>query len=271
MSSSDDEVRAQFLARLTELQAWLRHQEIPYAIIGSVAVSAFVDAGASADFARSHAYHESQKIPDVDLLVPRSALERAQRYAAESKDAEFPVKIDTVAGECYIDYRPTQDRSYLTHGDLSFPVPSALFGPHQATFLGQEITTIDPRVLLHTFGTIGGVVRKKDVPKIVSLAGTIGSGTAVSSFTEDQCSVFSRYAIARKHRYPVFIASKQTWEGLLARLPAKATRAIEHHVSPWAQKAIGRMNRSRPGASVAPPRRTPSRRPNTPPGQDRGD
>ena len=114
-------------------------------------------------------------------------------------------------------------------------------------------------------------MRKKDVPKIVGLAGAVGSGAATSGFTEDQCSVFSRFAIARKRRYPVFIASKQTWEGLLAMLPPKATRAIEHHVSPIAQKVIGRMNRSQVDVSSAPPRRTPPRRPGRPSGQEKGE
>lgn len=271
MSTDNDQVRARFLTRLAELQNWLRQEDIPYAVVGSIAVSAFVDGGASVDFERPRAYHESQKIPDVDLLVPRQALERVKMYAAESKMSDFPVKVDTVAGECYIDFRPTEKRSYLTHGEISFPVPSSLFAPRQAIFLGQEISTIDPRVLLHTFGTIGGVVRKKDVPKIVSLAGAIRSGAAVSRFTEDQCSIFSRFAIARKRKYPVFIASKQTWEGLLAMLPTRATRVIEHHVSPIAQKVIGKMNKSQPGISDTPPGRMASRRPKLPPGRERGD
>jgi hypothetical protein len=156
VNTDSDQVRDRFLTRLAELQSWLRQEDIPYAVVGSVAVSAFVDEGASADFERSRAHHESQKIPDVDLLVPRQALERVKMYASGSKTSEFPVKVDTVAGECYIDFRPTERRSYLTHGEISFPVPSNLLAPRQAIFLGQEITTVDPRVLLHTFGTIGG-------------------------------------------------------------------------------------------------------------------
>ncbi len=258
------QIKGQFIDRLAELQTWLRREQIPFAIIGSVAISAFVDRGASADFNRSRAYHDSQKIPDVDLLVPRQALERVKAYAATSKAADFPVKVDTVAGECYIDFRPAETRSYLTHRELNFPVPSTLFRARQATFLGQEITTVDPRVLLHTFGTIGGVVRKKDVPKIVSLGDAIGSGAATSNFSEEQCAVFSRYASARQHRYPVFIASKQAWEGLLEALPAKARQAVEHHVSPVAQKVIGEMNGVRRPAET-PSKITPPRRPGGPP------
>ena len=57
--------------------------------------------------------------------------------------------METVDG--YIDFRPDAEYSYLTHRQLRFPVPTALFAPRKASFLGQEITTIDPRTLLHTF------------------------------------------------------------------------------------------------------------------------
>lgn len=123
-------------------------------------------------------------------------------------------------------------------------MPTALFTPRKATLLGQEITTIDPRTLLHTFGTVGGVIRKKDVPKIVALADAIKSGKATSRFSERDCEVFSRYMIARKRRYPVFIASKRTWEGVLGVLPPKASQAIKHHILPGAQQAIRRLNRA---------------------------
>jgi hypothetical protein len=220
---------------------------------------------ASVSFDRPGAYDETQKIPDIDLLVPREHAAKLEQYAERSRNSDFPVKIETVNG--YVDYRPDQPHSYLTHRDLKFPVPTELFSPSKAAFLGQEITTVDPRVLLHSFGTIGGVIRKKDVPKIVSLAEAIGSGKAPSRFTENDCAVFSRYMITRKRRYPVFITGKATWEGLLAALPDRATHAIKHHLTPMAQEAIARMN-SRNTA----PKATEQARPRTPrlPFRDRG-
>jgi hypothetical protein len=66
------------------------------------------------------------------------------------------VAIDASGAACFIDLRPGSEQSYLTHRRLRFPVPSDLFAPQPARLAGVEITTIDPRVLLHTVGTIGG-------------------------------------------------------------------------------------------------------------------
>jgi hypothetical protein len=52
--------------------------------------------------------------------------------------------------------------------------------------------TIDPRVLLHTVGTIGGIVRRKDVSKIAALEGALESGAAASRFSEDDSALCSR-------------------------------------------------------------------------------
>ena len=259
MTTHEDPIRQQFLTRLAELEAWLDGQQIPHAVIGGIAVSAYVDGGAAADFHRPGAYQTWQRTPDIDLLVPRANLLAVQAYADASKAAAFSVKMDTAPSQGYIDFRPNARRSYLTHRELHFPVPTELFTPRKVPFLGQEITTLDPRVLLHTFGTIGGVVRKKDVPRIVGLADAIASGAATSRFSEEQCSLFSRYQVARKRRYPMFIGSKHVWEGVQAALPTKAAGALQHHLSPLAQRMIGEMNRGRSHERPPAPRVIPRR------------
>jgi hypothetical protein len=242
---SEDETRRLFLAEVARLENWLRQEEIPYAIVGSLAVSAYVDGGAGIDFNRPHAYDETQKMPDIDLLIPRDASAKLRAYGEASRQNEFPVTVETV--DAYIDWRPNDERSYLSHRQLQFPVPSELFEPRKANLLGQEITTIDPRTMIHTFGTIGGVIRKKDVSKIVGLAEAIKSGRAVSRFSEADCEVFSRYAVARKRQYPVFIAAKKTWEGALEAMPQKAAQAIKHHILPAAHQAMAQWNRGQKG------------------------
>lgn len=230
-----------FLDVLEGLEEWLENERIPYAILGSLAVSAYVDHGRSLDFDRPSAYDQTQRRPDIDLLIPRDCVPRVQSYSDSLLHSDFPVKLETVDG--YIDYRPNAEQSYLTHRQLRFPVPSVLFEPRKASFLGQEITTVDPRTLLHLFGTIGGVIRKKDVPKITGLADAIASGKAVSRFNEQDCAVFSRYMAARKRQYPAFIAAKRTWEGVLDVLPPKAGGMLKHHLLPAAQQAIRYLNR----------------------------
>lgn len=183
----------------------------------------------------------------MDLLVPRDRLAQVKAYAASARIAELPIKLDTVAAEVYIDFRPGNEKSYLTHQKMMFPVPSKLFEERGAQLLGRSIETIDPRTLLHTFGTIGGVVRPKDVPKMIRLAEAIGSGRAVSNHTEQDCEVFDRFKHARKRQSPMFIATKTSWEGVLDVLPPKAAGTLKQRLSPTAQRVMGQMNRNGDG------------------------
>ncbi|GAA1663154.1 hypothetical protein GCM10009745_00990 [Kribbella yunnanensis] len=238
-----DETREKFLIELDRIQTWLKNERVPFAVVGSLAVSAYTDQGASIDFNRPGAYDLAQRMPDVDLLIPRDQAAKVGAFAESLKNQPFPVTIETI--NAYIDYRPESERSYLTHRQLQFPVRSELFEPRQARLLGQELTTLDPRTMLHTFGTVGGVIRKKDVPKMVALAEAIKDGRAESRFSERDCEVFSQYMVARKRQYPVFIATKQAWEGALEAMPKKAAQAIKHHILPAAHQTMAKLNRDR--------------------------
>ena len=242
--NADERLQQNFLDALTRMDGWMDSEGIDYRVIGSLAVSAYVDEGRSLDFDRDGAADRTQRIPDVDLLVPRDRLNLVKEYAASARNAELPIKLDTVAAEVYIDFRPGNEKSYLTHRQLMFPVPTTLFQPSGARLLGREIETIDPRTLLHTFGTIGGVVRPKDVPKMIKLAEAIGGGRAVSRHSEQDCEVFDRFMVARKRQSPMFIAAKTSWEGVLDVLPPKAAGTLKHRLSPAAQRVMGQMNRA---------------------------
>lgn len=242
--NADEQRRQEFLDALARMDAWMDSEGIAYRVIGSLAVTAYADEGRSLDFDRDGAADPTQRMPDVDLLVPRDRLALVKSYAASARNAELPIKLDTVAAEVYIDFRPGNEKSYLTHRKLMFPVPSTLFRPRAARLLGRQIKTIDPRTLLHTFGTIGGVVRPKDVPKMIRLAEAIGSGRAVSRHTEQDCEVFDRFMLARKRQSPMFIAAKTGWEGVLDVLPPKAAGTLKQRLSPTAQRVMGQMNRT---------------------------
>lgn len=153
-----DRAQAQerFLRELTAAELWLRGEGIPHVLIGSLACWARVGHGVAPVFGRLEAFGAVQRCPDIDVLVPRAALDAVREYARAARSGPFPVAIDASGAACFIDLRPRSEQSYLTHRRLRFPVPSDLFTP-QPAWLGEvEITTIDPRVLLHTFGTIGG-------------------------------------------------------------------------------------------------------------------
>jgi hypothetical protein len=236
------EIPRQFLDKLANLERWLEDKQIPYALFGSLAASAYIDQGRSLDFNRPHAHDPTERVPDIDLLVARDSLDRIKPYIEEVRNSDFPVKIDTFWAESWVDLRPDAEYSYLTHRELRLPVRTELFSPCKARLLGQEFTTLDPRTLLGLYSTVG-VFRKQDVPRVTGLIRGIASGTAPSRFTEQDCKVFDDFMHARKRRYPVFMTSKRTWVGLLDALPPPASRALKHHVQLRANEVFRAMNR----------------------------
>lgn len=153
-------VPAGFTAALAGVQQRLRAEGIPFVIIGSLACAAWTGQDALARFDRPGAFG-TRRYPDIDMLVPRAAVAAVARHARGARSS-FPVAVDLSGASCFIDLRPGSDVSYLTHRRLRFPVPSRLFTPCPARAAGTGVTTIDPRVLLHAFGTVGGIIRRKD-------------------------------------------------------------------------------------------------------------
>jgi hypothetical protein len=103
---ADEQWRQKFLAALARMDAWMDSNGIAYRVIGSLAVTAYIDEGRSLDFDRDGAADPTQRMPDVDLLVPRDRVALVKSYAASARNAELPIKLDTVAAEVYIDFRP---------------------------------------------------------------------------------------------------------------------------------------------------------------------
>jgi hypothetical protein len=103
-------------------------------------------------------------------------------------------------------------------------------------------------VLLHTFGTIGGIIRRKDVPKITALAGALESGAAVSRFSEDDCAVFARYAEERDSRYPRYRAFVRLVDEMLEALPPAASSGARYLADAGREENAGAAERvRRPG------------------------
>lgn len=234
--------RQSFLACLAQLEQWLASQQIPYAVFGSVAAAAWTDRGASLDFDRPGAHHPSERIPDIDLIVPRASLNRVKGYARAARRGEFPVRIDTFWSECWIDFRPGSQFSYLTHREVRILVPTRLFAPSAAPLLGQEIAALDPCALLYLYGAVG-VARRKDVPRIAALADALASGALASRFTNRDCQPFARFVTARRRRYPVFFAAKHAWAALLDALPPGTSQALNRHVQLRANEIFRMLSR----------------------------
>jgi hypothetical protein len=236
-----------FLAALADLDQWLTGHLIPYAIFGSVAASAWTDQGASLDFDRPGARDPAERIPDIDLLVPRVSLPAVRAYARAARSATFPVSIDTFWSACWIDFRPGQDTSYLTHRRVRLPVRTIVFTPCTASLFGHDVTVLDPLTLLHLYGTVG-VTRRKDTPRITALT-TATQTAAPARFTATDCEAFTRFMHARRRRYPVFFAAKHAWVMLLDALPPAIAHALTHHVQLHVNQAF-RLITSRAGQSA---------------------
>jgi hypothetical protein len=231
-----------FLACLAQLEQWLTRQQIPYAVFGSVAAAAWTDCGASLDFHRPGAHHPADRIPDIDLIVPRNSLDSVKAFARVARCGEFPVSIDTFWSECWIDFRPGSQLSYLTHREVRILVPTRLFAPSAAPLLGQEIAALDPCTLLHLYGAVG-VARRKDVPRIAALTDALASGALASQFTNQDCQAFARFVTARRRRYPVFFAAKHAWVVLLDALPPGTSQALNRHVQLRANEIFRMLSR----------------------------
>jgi hypothetical protein len=175
-----------------------------------VAAAAWTDHRISLDFDRPGARHPFERIPDIDLLVPRSSLHKAKRYAQAARCGEFPVSIDMFWSECWIDFRPGSRFSDLTHHKVRIAVLTELFAPSTVSLLGQGVSAVDPRVLLHMYGTVG-VTRRKDVPRTTALTAALSSGALASRFDDYDCGAFTSFMTARSRRYLLFFAVKRSW------------------------------------------------------------
>jgi hypothetical protein len=231
-----------YLSSVTEVEHWMRGRRVTHVITGSVACAAYT--GIPLCFTRSYAFDKTQRYPDIDILVPRTALAEVDHYARTARKQDFPVKVDSSCAACYIDLRIGYDVSYLTHRRLRFPIPSELFAPRTVQLGTIAITTIDPRVLLHTFGVFGGVIRRKDIPKINALADSLRTGRVVSSFSENDCGEFSRYIAARNHSYPLFPIIRRAADDVLETLPPYAASTAKHYLLPGTNRALARLNHS---------------------------
>jgi hypothetical protein len=121
-------------------------------------------------------------------------------------------------------------------------VRTELFAPSRPWLLGQQVAALDPRTLLHIYGTVG-VTRRKDAPRIAALAEALASGTLTSRFTDQDCQAFDSFIRARHRRYPLFFAAKRAWVVLIDALPPRASQALTHHVQLRANGAFRMLNR----------------------------
>jgi hypothetical protein len=234
---------AGFTAALDSLQQWLRTESVPFVIIGSLACAAWTGQETLARFTRPGGLSRTRRYPDIDVLVPRAAVEKVAQHTRAAR-GPFPVAVD-LSGTAFIDLWPDSDVSYLTHRRLRYPVPTRLFTPGTARVAGTCITAIDPLVLLRTFGAVGGIIRRKDGVKVAALTSALQSGEAISQFTEPDCAAFSEFLAERDRRYPHYRGFVHLVDELLENAPPGAASSIRAVLMPAAKAAVTAMNRTR--------------------------
>jgi len=200
------EAQRLYCLKLREAQAWLTVQGVEYRMLGSVPTSAFVDppGNTALDFVRPGARGPYQRMPDIDMVVPMADYLRVKEYRDQlERDPDFPIGIEILPSVCHFDFLPGEEVSYITHRALRTPFPTRLFDAVTVEFLGEPIVTVDPRTLFHTYVTLGGMLRPKDVPRALALARAIRDN-GISKLDEPDLRPFHEFLADRMRRYPSY-------------------------------------------------------------------
>jgi|SRR5580658_543291 hypothetical protein len=216
-----------FLSRLDSIDAWMESNDVPYRVLGSLGVASYLDGALEGvDFDRKGGFSSDQRVPDIDLLVPRWDATRVHEYGQKLLgDPDFPLRLDLVAGVKHIDLREDGDESYLFHRELRVPVPTRLFKPVIRPFGSTSIVTVDPLTLQHTFGVWGGILRAKDLPRVRSVVEYNGQND-VSEFTEADFAAFHQFLRDRRRQYPWYTRARKLEMAVGAILPKPAENGL---------------------------------------------
>lgn len=189
------------LHRTAEL---LTKKGVDYRVIGSHAVSLY-------GIERPHPAR------DIDLLVQRSDLRAIPDVRHALRD-EFngTAVLGTYAGMKTIDF-DSDGETALTHNALRVPTATDTFRAVER----DGITTLDPQTLHDLYGTVGGVIRRRDHNDRIALA-VLGDGYSDPAFEE-----FNRL---RENHYPKYIIGKVAVNALTKAIPHSVKLPIQDRV-----------------------------------------
>lgn len=218
--ASSEHQKTAFLDQLAGVQETFREKGIDYRIIGSLASHAFLGSdGAegvpSLNFNREGAATPDQRVPDIDLIVPRDDLPVAREMRKKLIESSFPVKLGLANPTTEIDFLPKEDASLLTHKDMALPVSNELFRSETVPLHGVDIQTVPLDTLIHTFGTFGGKIRHKDVALLYALM------RANDEPSDPETAVFHKYQKERRRRSPGQYLFLRTVEAFDAKAPRR--------------------------------------------------
>ena len=164
-SATESDPKHLFLDQLSRTQEWLDSQGVAYRIIGSVAADSYIDSpdGTILNFNEEDTGTLAERVPDIDLIVPRGRLAKVRQFRDSiSKEVKLGLAIPTQ----FIDFRPDEATSFMTHNDRRFPVPTHVFDPVERQLFGEKIVTVNPATLVYTYYSL----RERDRPRIAKLS-----------------------------------------------------------------------------------------------------
>ena len=158
---------SQYLSKVVSIQKQLREAKIPFVLIGSICSMIYCinrDSPWRPVLVRSKSrvLPESLKIPDLDVLVPRTYLKLAHNIRRQNLYRGERINLELLSGECHIDWRPELPDSYLLHGKLRTKISSSYFTPDNIEMDNNTYTLMPLRTQLQLYCTIGGILRQKD-------------------------------------------------------------------------------------------------------------
>lgn len=237
MSDRSQRNKEAYLEKLDEVQDRFEREGIESRVIGSLAVHGHLaTAGVEfreLDFDRPGSYTADQRVPDIDLIVPREHLETSSRIRTEALSGKQPVKLGLAIPTSTIDYRPYSDVSELQCKDISVEFPSQLFDVHEVEYHGHAIRTLGATALLHTFVTAGGIARHKDLAMMREM---IKLSNSEPDRQHDQYDPFHNFISQRNHKYPNVRLQSRLTEGIFGQMsPAVKNRTMHQalKVADW--------------------------------------
>ena len=229
--SSDNKSR--FVEILYKVQSEMDTLSVDYRIIGSIATVAQLEqanpGSVSLDFNRQNACTLDQRVPDIDLFVPRKDITAIHELREKYLKSDFPIKIGAAAGVNHIDFRPDSEVSYLTHRQkLQRPIPTALLEPLIIPFLDTTIKTVVPSTLFHTYQTFGGIIRQKDISRLRALRSSYPDPQ--KKYPEKFYRPFHDFIKDRARSYPYFTTLARTKDFAERKLPGKVYNRVIQEV-----------------------------------------
>lgn len=213
-----------FFETLQDVQGRLDSAGVEYRVLGSIGTAALLqgtafDGAIPLNFDRPGAYTPDQKVPDIDLLLPRGDIKFGQELRERYLGQILPVKMGVAMGIMIYDFRPDQPTSYLRYGKVEHAFDSAVFEPKIAKLGDVDVKTLSADALLHTFVTSGSLLRKKDVPAARALAAL---ATEKGAEHDAKFGPFHDFISDRNRLYPAVRRRSVVHEAVKRHAPPRA-------------------------------------------------